>query len=316
MASTPFVDLYAHLYHVSPPPRVEVGSSEADVLSPSRGFMEGFDYTLQLMVGCPAGCVFCYVRTAPRLAPADIRGSGGQAWGYQIRRKRDALEKFGRHLNAGTLADKTLYWSGVTDPYASEPALTYGLWQTLLSAPRALRPRRLVVQTRFPADRDAEIMAAYAADTRPSDGGPATVISYSLGTDRDDLISAWEKGTPAFARRMKTLETLAGTGLFVVVTLSPMALWNDLTGTLQRLKEIGVPYITLLFFKAGTASANTPPAFLEYLRVHYPQLLDPQWQQARLEEVEAVWGTERVLTGQSGFASLAAPHRTAGFTGE
>ena len=263
---------------------------------------------MQLMVGCPAGCAFCYVKTAPRLAPADIRGPSGQHWGYRVRRKRNAVAKFAKHLNAGRLAGRTIYWSGVTDPYASERATTRGIWETLLAASGAVQPRRMVVQTRYPADRDADVMAQYAAVTRPSDGGPPVVISYSLGTDRDDLIQAWEKATPSFSRRMKTLETLAGKGLFVVATLSPLALWNDLPGTMVRLKAVGVQYITILFFKERTSSANTPPRFTQYLRGHYPMVLDPQWQQERFQEVQAIWGPGRVLVGQEGFTSLARPH--------
>src|SRR5206468_2242309 len=107
-----------------------------------------------------------------------------------------------------------------------------------------MRPRRIVVQTRYPADRDADVMTRYAESTRPTDDGPAVAISYSLGTDRNDLIDAWEKATPSFERRVKTLETLAGRGLFVVATLSPMALWKDLPGVMAHLREAGIRYIT------------------------------------------------------------------------
>jgi hypothetical protein len=52
------------------------------------------------------------------------------------------------------------------------------------------RPQRIAVQTRYRADRDAELMAAYEASSSPSDGGPAIVISFSLGTDHENLIQA------------------------------------------------------------------------------------------------------------------------------
>ncbi len=57
-------------------------------------------------------------------------------------------------------SDKTVYWSGVTAPYAAAPALTSAVWHTLEASDVMLRPRRLVVQTRFLAGRDAKRMAA------------------------------------------------------------------------------------------------------------------------------------------------------------
>ena len=308
LATETYSEIYARLHGAVPPQQVQHGSSNADILSPARGFMAGFDFTMQLQVGCPGGCLFCYVPAGRFLAPAAVKGEGGREWGFQVRDKEQAATRFAAHLEAATLADKTLYWSGITDPYASAPAVTRALWEKLRDSPAHLRPRRLVVQSRFRVDRDAEAMAAYAQTTSPADGGPPVVVSFSLGTDRTDLIRAWEHATPGFEQRIQAVTTLRKAGLFVVATLSPFGLWNDLPGTMAQLKSLGVAYITVLFFKEKTHSANTPKNFLAYLRTQYPQLLDPNWQAARLAEVQGVFGTERVLVGQAGFASLAAPH--------
>lgn len=273
MSRAEYERVYAQVHHVAPPQKVQVGSSNADIISDARGFMGGFDYTMQLQVGCPGGCLFCYVPAGRFLAPAAVKGEGGREWGFQVRNKEKALARFARHLRAGTLADKTLYWSGITDPYASAPVLTRALWQTLLDSPASLRPRRIVVQTRFRADRDAEQMAAYARTTQPADSGPAVLVSFSMGTDRADLIRAWEHATPDFEQRLQAVTTLRQAGLYVVTTLSPFGLWNDLSGTMAHLDTLGVAYITILFFKESTASANTPRPFLAYLRSHYPQLV-------------------------------------------
>jgi hypothetical protein len=134
------------------------------------------------------------------------------------------------------------------------------------------------------------------------------VISFSVGTDRTDLIRTWEHATPGFEQRREAITTLRQAGLFVAATLSPFGLWNDLSGTMEHLKALGVAYITILTFKENTPSANTPKSFLTYLRAEHPQLLDADWQAERLAEVQGVFGAERVLIGQAGFASLAAPH--------
>ena len=144
--------------------------------------------------------------------------------------------------------------------------------------------------------------------TSPSDAGPPIVVSFSMGTDRNDLIRAWERATPRFEQRMRTVETLRQNGLFVVVTLSPFSLWDDLPSRLKQFKAWGIPYITVLFFKESGKWASTPKAFLAYLRETYPLLLSPTWQAERVEEMKAIYGEDRVLVGQPGFTSLANPH--------
>jgi hypothetical protein len=104
------------------------------------------------------------------------------------------------------------------------------------------------------------------------------------------------------------MRNLRDAGICVVATLSPFGLWKDLEGTLKQLRSWGVAYITVLFFKENTASANTPPLFLMYLKKHYPVLLDPSWQGERVQEIKAIYGENRVLVGQPGFLSLARPH--------
>lgn len=302
---------YAHMYQAlfgrNPPDKMTWETSTADILNPGRGFMHAFDYTLQLQVGCPGGCLFCYVPTGARLTPRQVRGSDGGNWGYLVRNKVDVIEKFQKHLRHGRLADKTLYWSGVTDPYATPPAVTRDLWTVLLQTPSALKPRRIVVQTRFRPDRDVDLMAEYQ-ETTTVDSGPPLLISYSIGTDNNHLIAAWEKSTPLFEQRMKAIHTLRQAGLFVVATLSPLGLWNDMSGTLTQLHTWGIAYLTTLFLKNGTQSANTPSQFLKYVQAHHPILLNPVWHTEQLQAMQAIYGESLVLVGQKGFHSLAKPH--------
>lgn len=302
---------YQQLFNAVPPSAITLGESEADIISQGRGFVGAFDLTMQLQVGCPGGCFFCYVPTGTRLVPKAIKGAQGQTWGFQIRNKRNVLQKFKRHLTDGDLADKTIYWSGVTDPYAASPSVTQNLWQILCDAPTSLCPRRIVVQTRFRPDRDATLIEQYYHSTSTTDQGPPVVVSYSIGTDRNDLIQAWERATPTFEQRMKSIKSLRQAGIFVVATLSPFSLWNDLPSTLEQFKSWGVAYLTCLFFKESTPSANTPLFFLTYLRQQYPVLLDPVWQNEQVREMQNIYGAERVLVGKAGFTSLVNPHKVA-----
>ncbi|MBL8166063.1 MAG: hypothetical protein JNJ61_29040 [Anaerolineae bacterium] len=307
MAET-FNQTYQNIYGLDAPEQVRYGESGAEIIRPARGFVDSFDLTMQTQVGCPAGCLFCYVPSGHMLTPPAMRGEFGENWGFEVRRKRDVVERFTEHLERGELADKVIYWSGVTDPYATGAGETSALWELLNAASGRLRPKRLIVQTRFRPDRDADLMAAYTRATRSADGGPAVVVSYSLGTDREDLIRAWERATPGYRQRMTAIETLRRAGVFVVPTLSPFGLWDDLKGTLRHFRLWGIPYITCLFFKKETDSANTPRRFQTYLEREYPMLLDPNWQRDQTRSLRAIYGASRVLFGKQAFASLAAPH--------
>lgn len=307
MVRESYQNTYQQLFELRPPGSITIGESEADIISQGRGFVGAFDLTMQLQVGCPGGCLFCYVPSGTRLTPASIRGEHGEQWGFRVRNKRDVMGRFDEHLRRGTLADKTVYWSGVTDPYAAAPAWTKHIWQSLDRAPAELRPRRIVVQTRFRPDRDAALMGEYSQSTKAADGGPAVLVSYSIGTDRNDLIRAWERATPNFEQRMKAIETLRTAGIYLVTTLSPFGFWNDLAGTLAQFEDWGVAYLTCLFFKETTESANTPTRFLGYLREKYPLLLDRRWQGEQVAVMKGVFGEKRVLLGKAGFASLVRP---------
>lgn len=285
------------------PKQMVRGESTAPVLSKTRGFLGGFDYTMQFQVGCPGGCLFCYVSSAPRLAPSSIR----KRWGFEVRMKRTPIKQLRAALRSGKLQEQSLYWSGVTDPYAIKPAVTRAVWQTLLNCPSELRPGRFVVQSRFRPDRDRNLMSEYAASTFSPDGKPSLLVCYSIGTDREDLIYAWERATPTYQQRMKAIEKLAGSGIQVVPTLSPFGIWSDLRATLLQFKSLNIPYITVLFFKEKTPYANTPARFLTFLRQSYPFLLDKDWQADKVCEMGEIFGAERVLVGKSGFSSLVDP---------
>lgn len=305
MSQITYDQIYQQFFHAAPPEKVVYTESKTDILREARGFIEGFDLTMQTQVGCPGGCLFCYVPSGRMLTPESLRG--GQ-WGFEVRPKREVVKKFESHLCEGELADKTIYWSGVTDPYATRPAETRAIWEALNQSAAHLRPRRIAIQTRYRPDRDAEAISEYTSSTTSSDGGPAVVVSYSIGTDREDLIRSWEKATPSYQQRMTAIQILRRSGVWVVPTLSPFGLWNDLEKTLNQFKVWPIPYITCLFFKKSTDSANTPSLFLQYLEREYPILLDHKWQQEQAARLKKAYNGH-VLFYQEGFTSLTAPHR-------
>lgn len=53
--------------------------------------------------------------------------------------------------------------------------------------------------------------------------------------------------------RLRAIEKLREARLWIVPTLSPLGMWNDLSGTLKQFKSWQIPYMTTLFFKQGIA---------------------------------------------------------------
>jgi radical SAM superfamily enzyme YgiQ (UPF0313 family) len=84
-------ETYQQLFHMLPPESIHYGESTADIIRPARGFVDGFDLTMQTQVGCPAGCLFCYVPSGRMLTPGQVRGEGGERWGF-ARPKRAVLK--------------------------------------------------------------------------------------------------------------------------------------------------------------------------------------------------------------------------------
>jgi radical SAM superfamily enzyme YgiQ (UPF0313 family) len=89
MSNADYNVVYKSLFKEDPPKSVTWETSQADIFSQGRGFMEGFDFTMQLQVGCPGGCLFCYVPPTYNLTPSAVRGKQGRTWGlwYAIRKR-------------------------------------------------------------------------------------------------------------------------------------------------------------------------------------------------------------------------------------
>jgi len=303
-----FNDTYQMIYDDLPPQSVTKEESKSPIITEPRGFLSDYDLTMQIQVGCPGGCLFCYVKGSARVVPSTVRGPDGKTWGFIVKDKQNVVKQIQKYIYNGTLSDKVIYWSGITDPYAASPGITKEIWNVLAEAPQHLRPRRIVLQTRFRPDRDIREISKYFQDTITTDNGPAVVVSYSIGTDRNDLIRAWERATPYYEKRIKTVCNLRQENIYVVPTLSPFTYWNDLEGTLKLFMDLGISYVTILFFKCKTKFSNTPKLFIQYLNSHYPELLDPSWQKNQLSLIKEVIGESRVIEGREGFISLTKPH--------
>ena len=58
--SQTYDQIYERFFNAPPPEKIEYHESNTDIMREARGFIEGFDLTMQTQVGCPGGCLFCY----------------------------------------------------------------------------------------------------------------------------------------------------------------------------------------------------------------------------------------------------------------
>jgi len=184
-------------------------------LTPTGGFLKGFDYSLNPYIGCAfgdnGGCPFCYVRALP------VAHAGEGGWGSWVIAKGNLAECLERELGtlerSGELARAAIFMSSATDPYQGlERRL--GVTRQALEALVRMPPRRLLLQTRSPIiERDIDLLLRL---------GPRVIVSITLETDDDRVRRALTPTSPSVARRLRTAQRLRAAGIRVQLAISPM----------------------------------------------------------------------------------------------
>ncbi len=103
--------------------------SDREALTKAMGFMDAYDFTLNLYSGCSFGCTYCYAAFFSR----DIEKR--DSWGKWVSVKDNAVELL-KKRKPGTLDGKLIYMRSVTDPYQPSfvprrilGALSHGVWR-------------------------------------------------------------------------------------------------------------------------------------------------------------------------------------------
>ena len=139
-----------------PEPPVAVGQARVsyvqtrEILTKATGFMDAYDFTLNPYAGCSFGCTYCYAAFFGRTRQ-DL-----DSWGNWVKVKENAIDLL-KQRKSGTLDEKLIYMSSVTDPYQPiERKLN--LTRRLLEVLAERHKPKLVVQTRSPdVVRDCDI---------------------------------------------------------------------------------------------------------------------------------------------------------------
>ena len=181
--------------------------------NPDQKNSDGFDYTLNPMIGCQFGCQYCYAST---MTQSEYEQDN---WGYWVRVKENAIYKLAKHRR---IDGKSVYMSSVTDPYQPiENKL--GIVRSMLDI-LAKRGDRvlLVIQTRSPlVTRDIDLMEQII------ENGGRVQVNMTITTDSDDVRRKVEPGCPSIPARLKAISEVGKSRVDAAITMSPLLYVQD-----------------------------------------------------------------------------------------
>jgi DNA repair photolyase len=202
------MDLFSHL---EPEKTTSLGKSEvlyrnaASILTEGKGFMDGYDYTLNPYSGCTFGCTYCYAAFFSRSEEQR------KNWGYWVQVKENAFQLLMK-FRKKPLIGKTIYLSSVTDPYQpieKELGLTRSILKELLDNHKV----RLVIQTRSPlSTRDIDLFQQFEA----------IQVNMTITTDSEDVRKAFEPLCPSNKVRLKAIKEINDAGVNSCITMTPL----------------------------------------------------------------------------------------------
>jgi DNA repair photolyase len=192
----------------------------ASILTEAKGFMAGYDYTLNPYSGCAFGCTYCYAAFFSRSVEKMDN------WGYWVEVKENALTLLKKQR--GKLKDKVLYMSSVTDPYQPierKLGLTRSLLKELLN-----HDVRLVIQTRSPLiTNDTDILKQFKR----------LQVNMTVTTDSEKVRKAFEPLCPSNQLRLDAIKKVVDAGILGCITMTPLLPLENPIAFIQKLKETG-----------------------------------------------------------------------------
>jgi DNA repair photolyase len=265
------------------------------ILSPTSGFIAeaGFTHSLTPARNCTFGCTYCYVPTLGIYG--GLKAEDWLQWGQFTTFKSNASALLRRELRES----QKVYCSPLVDPYQPAEAEARQM-PTILDAVLERPPSVFVVQTRGPAIlRDLATLQAIARVT-------TLRVSFSIPTNRDDVLRLYEPRCAGFAERIATVRTLRGAGIETYATLAPLLPCDpeDLARAALEASGgnvIGDPLHVRAVKRRG---ATTRDAAFRIAEVQgHSEWLDADFQAELVRRIKRI--APEFETGPSGFARLA-----------
>ena len=270
------------------------------ILSATSGFISeaGFTHSLTPARNCTYGCTYCYVPTLGvygGLKPEDVR-----RWGQFTTFKSNAADLLSGELRP----QQRIYCSPLVDPYQPAEAVEQQM-PRILDALIDSPPRVFTLQTRGPLIvRDLDRLRVLARRT-------TLRVSFSITTDRDDVLRLYEPHCPSFAERLKTVRALREGGIETYATLAPLlpcdpeALTKAVIDATGR-DLIGDPLHVRTVKRHGATTREA--AWRVSAANDFNVWLAPSFQAGIVERIQRAANAagRSFTTGPSGFALLAA----------
>lgn len=269
------------------------------ILSPVSGFLAeaGFTHSLSPARNCTFGCTYCYVPTMR--IQAGLRPEDWKHWGHWTTFKQNAAELLRRELRP----HQAIYCSPLTDPYQpaeAQEALFRGVLEAVADHP----PRVFVIQTRGPLIvRDLDLLRILAGRT-------SLRVSFSIGTDCDDVRRIFEPHCAPIAERWRTVEALTAAGIETSVAAAPILPGNPEALVARAVACSRGPIVADPFHVRAVkrSGATTREAAIAICAHHgWSEWLDPDFQRSILCRMAGAAGAagRDFGYGPSGFGLLA-----------
>ena len=234
---------------------VEVSyESTRQILTRATGFMEEYDFTLNPYSGCSFGCTYCY---AAFFSSTEAKRD---SWGHWVTVKENAVELI-EQRRSGSLDEKRIYMSSVTDPYQPVER-QLGLTRDLLRVLADRHRPKLVVQTRSPdVVRDCDLFRDIESN------GGRVQVNMTVTTDDEEVRRAFEPFCPSNAVRLRAISEVQAAGIAACITMTPLLWLNAPYAFAESLLETNVTrFIAQPFhFQRGKFVAGTRQAALEIM---------------------------------------------------
>lgn len=197
--------------------------SASSILTPGKGFMSAYDYTLNPYSGCTFGCRYCYAAFFARSREKVDN------WGHWVTVKENALVLLRKKRKGGSLCGRTIYLSSVTDPYQPIER-TLEITRAILKELADYHQPRLVVQTRSPlVTRDLDVLGRFET----------IQVNVTVTTDDDEVRRAFEPSCPNNRVRLKAVAELVSADIPTAVTMTPLLPVRNPTAFAEMLLETG-----------------------------------------------------------------------------
>jgi DNA repair photolyase len=259
-----------------------------------------FDLSINPYRGCEHGCIYCFARPTHSY----LNLSPGIDFETKIIAKVNAAERLRAAFMAPRYSPLALNIGSATDAY--QPAeRRLRITRSVIEVMAEFRHPFSVITKSAGIERDLDLLAPLARDD-------LVAVYVSIPTLDSSLARIMEPRAAAPARRLKTIERLAASGVPVGVSVSPLIPFinePELEHVLERARAAGA---TSAFATVLRLPWEVNPLFQQWLRTHYPERAERVM--ARVQDLrggrdnDPCFGTR--MTGQGVWAELRAQRLT------